>query len=133
MSQSASPGPSDTMLDALIVGAGPTGLTLAGVLLRSGLRVRLIDTAPAPSVYSKAIGIQTRTMESFDLLGLADDFVAAGLPMRGASFASEGREIGHVSFDSLAADTRFPYILSLPQDQTEGILAGWVARLGGQI
>ena len=131
MSQPTSPGLSETMLDALVVGAGPTGLTLAGVLLRSGLRVRLIDAAAAPSVYSKAIGIQTRTMESFDLLGLADDFVAAGLPMRGASFASEGREIGRVSFDSL--DTRFPYILSLPQDQTEGILAGWVARLGGQV
>lgn len=122
----------DTALDALIVGAGPTGLTLAGALLRRGLRVRLIDSAPAPSVYSKAIGIQTRTMESFDLLGLADDFAAAGLPMRGASFASEGREIGRVSFDSLAAETRFPYILSLPQDETEGILARWVARLGGR-
>ncbi len=118
-------------VDALIVGAGPTGLTLAGVLLRRGLRVRLIDAAPAPSPYSRAIGIQSRTLESLDLLGLADAFVAAGLSLRGASFVSAEHEIGAVSFDSL--DTRFPFILSLPQDETERILAGWVERLGGQI
>jgi 2-polyprenyl-6-methoxyphenol hydroxylase-like FAD-dependent oxidoreductase len=118
-------------VDALIVGAGPTGLMLAGVLLRRGLRVRLIDAAPAPSPYSRAIGIQSRTLESLDLLGLADAFVAAGLPLRGASFASAGHEIGEVSFDSL--DTRFPFLLSLPQTETERLLADWIEGMGGQI
>lgn len=120
-----------TRLDALIVGAGPTGLTLAGALLRRGLRVRLVDSALASTSFSKAIGIQTRTMESFELLGLADAFVAAGLPLDRASFASAGREIGQVSFASL--DSRYPYILTLPQSDTEEILGAWVTRLGGQI
>jgi 2-polyprenyl-6-methoxyphenol hydroxylase-like FAD-dependent oxidoreductase len=123
---------SDTAsLDALIVGAGPTGLTLAGVLLRRGLRIRVVDSALASTSFSKAIGIQTRSMETFDLLGLAETFVAEGLPISHASFASAGREIGQVSFDSL--NTRFPFILTLPQSDTERILAGWVARLGGRI
>ncbi|HET9110483.1 MAG TPA: FAD-dependent monooxygenase [Ktedonobacterales bacterium] len=120
-----------TPLDALIVGAGPTGLTLAGALLRRGLRVRLVDSALASTSFSKAIGIQSRTMETFDLLGLADAFVAAGLPLNRASFASAGHEIGQVSFASL--DSRYPYILTLPQSDTEEILGAWVTRLGGQI
>ena len=120
-----------TPLDALIVGAGPTGLTLAGALLRRGLRIRLVDSALASTSFSKAIGIQSRTMETFDLLGLAEAFVAAGLPLNRASFASAGHDIGQVSFESL--DSRYPYILTLPQSDTEAILGAWVARLGGQI
>ncbi len=55
----------------LIVGAGPTGLMLAGELARYGVRCRLIDKAPGPGKYSRAIAVQSRTTEIFSLLGMA--------------------------------------------------------------
>ena len=47
----------------LIVGAGPTGLAAAMSLARAHIPVRLIDRAPQPIPYSRAIGIQARTLE----------------------------------------------------------------------
>src|SRR6266571_7010323 len=49
----------------LIVGAGPTGLTLAHELLRQGVRVRLIEKEPTASRNAKALGMWPRTLELF--------------------------------------------------------------------
>ncbi len=52
-----------TDLDVLVVGAGPTGLTLGGELLRRGLRVRIIDKPDAATTQSRALGVHARTLE----------------------------------------------------------------------
>ena len=57
-------------LDALVVGAGPTGLTMACELLRHGLKVRVIDAAPTASRHSKALVIHVRTLEVFERMGV---------------------------------------------------------------
>ncbi len=58
-------------VDVLVVGAGPTGLTLAGELLRFGLSVRLIDQAETPPLdHSRALAIHARTLELFEQIGL---------------------------------------------------------------
>src|SRR5438309_2337221 len=69
--------------EVLVVGAGPTGLVAASELARRGVSCRLIDTAPAPSAQSKALGIQARTLEMFALMGIADRFVAEGWKAHG--------------------------------------------------
>src|SRR5207248_445229 len=51
--------------NVLIVGAGPTGLTLAYELLRQGVRVRLIEKEPTASRNAKALGMWPRTLELF--------------------------------------------------------------------
>jgi 2-polyprenyl-6-methoxyphenol hydroxylase-like FAD-dependent oxidoreductase len=59
-------------LPVLVVGAGPAGLVLALELARRNVPVRVIDAAPGPVLASKAKGLQPRTLEIFDDLGLID-------------------------------------------------------------
>ncbi|MEU1085289.1 FAD-dependent oxidoreductase [Streptomyces sp. NPDC005892] len=71
--------------DVLIVGAGPTGLTLACDLARRGVDVRIIDKSAAPPRSSRAKGPNLRSLEVLASLGAADEVLAAGslpLPMR---------------------------------------------------
>ena len=51
------------IVDVLIVGAGPTGLTLACELRRRGIQIRLIDQLPARTTQSRALGLQARSLE----------------------------------------------------------------------
>ncbi|HUJ58441.1 MAG TPA: FAD-dependent monooxygenase [Kofleriaceae bacterium] len=118
-------------LDALVVGAGPTGLALAGELLRRGLSVRVIDKAAAPTTQSRAIGVQARTLEIFDDLGIADDLVARGNRVEGATMLAGAHPFIEVDFEAL--DTRFPFILCVSQVETEAVLAALLARRGGAV
>jgi 2-polyprenyl-6-methoxyphenol hydroxylase-like FAD-dependent oxidoreductase len=118
--------------NVLIVGAGPTGLAMAHELARDGVTCRLIEKAAAPSTHSKAIAIHARTLETFQLMRIADDFLAAGQPIHRLRLFGEDHEIGHVDFRS-TIPSRFPFVLSLPQNQTERILEGSAAQHGVQV
>ncbi|MBV9374132.1 MAG: FAD-dependent monooxygenase [Alphaproteobacteria bacterium] len=112
----------------LIVGAGPTGLVMAHELARDGIQCRLIDKAPHRAMESRAIAIHSRTMESFELMGLADDFLAVGQRIAGVNLFGGKDPIAHVDFGSL--ETRYPGVLGVPQDETERLLGQRVAKLG---
>lgn len=114
--------------DALIVGAGPTGLTMAIELARQGLRPRVVEKASQPSQTSRALGVHARTMEYFERIGLADTALAEGHKVHGGSIYSQRQRIVHLNFDQLAS--RFNFILILPQSATERILAEKLATLG---
>src|SRR5271163_1265215 len=66
--------------DVLIVGAGPTGLTLAIDLGRRGVRCTLIEQKERPAFLPKMERINARSMEIYRRLGLAPKIRAAGLP-----------------------------------------------------
>ena len=70
----------------LIVGAGPTGLVLALWLTRLGVKVRIIDKAAEPGTTSRALAVQTRTLEFYGQLGLATTVVEHGLRLVVANF-----------------------------------------------
>jgi 2-polyprenyl-6-methoxyphenol hydroxylase-like FAD-dependent oxidoreductase len=57
-------------LDALVVGAGPVGVTLACELRRRDTACGVVDRAAAPTDKSKAVVVHARTIEHLDQLGL---------------------------------------------------------------
>ena len=116
---------------ALIVGAGPTGLVMAHELARDGIQCRLIDKAPHRAMESRAIALHSRTVETFELMGLADAFLGAGHPIGGVNVYGESGRIAHAAFGML--ETRYPFVLGVPQDQTERILEERLARLGVRV
>ncbi len=120
----------------LIVGAGPTGLTLACELARRGVNLRIIDKAAAHFAGSRGKGLQPRTLELFDDLGIIDEILANGrfhLPFRGYEGATvlgdkdihEGR---HPTPDVPYAST-----LIIPQFRVEEILRKGLAAWGSQV
>ena len=115
--------------DVLIVGAGPTGLTLAAQLGRYGVSCRIVESAPAPTDKSKAIAIHARTLECFAAIGIADRAVADGIRARGFDFFANGAPLCHAHFTT-DLDTPYPFVLMLPQSETERLLIARLADLG---
>ena len=66
----------------LVVGAGPTGLTLAAQLLARGIHARVIDKGEGPAPQNRAVAIHARTLELLDTMGLADAFIDQGHRVR---------------------------------------------------
>ncbi len=107
-----------------VVGAGPTGLVLAGELALAGVDVVLLERRPTPELAgTRARGFHSRTLEIFDQRGIADRFLAAGRTAQAMSFAG-------TPLDVAALPTRHPYTLALSQTGVEDILRGWVEELG---
>lgn len=115
----------------LIVGAGPTGLTVAVELARRGIIPRLVDRAPGPSAFVKASELQPRTLEIFEDIGLVDQALGMGAPIRRLELRAEGRTIMDVDFGHL--DAPYPMKLGLGQVRTEHILSDELWRLGAGI
>ncbi|MGF6954789.1 FAD-dependent monooxygenase [Paraburkholderia youngii] len=115
----------------LIVGAGPTGLAAAMSLARAHIPVRLIDKAPQPNPYSRAIGIQARTLELLEQHRLIEPFLELGHRARVANLFSNGMRLAQLDFDPL--HTRYPYLLFLDQSVTERLLTEHLATLGVKV
>ncbi|WP_211299589.1 FAD-dependent oxidoreductase, partial [Amycolatopsis lexingtonensis] len=106
--------------EVLIVGAGPTGLTLANELRLAGVPAVLVDKLPERSTLSKAGGVQSRTQEAFDQRGLLEPLLANGNhPIGTAHFAS-------ITLPLTRGRHRHPW-RSIPQVEIEGFLVRHLA------
>ena len=115
----------------LIVGAGPTGLLLAGQLARRDVVPHLIDRNPAPLEWDRATVINTATLEVMDALGIADRFCDEGVHIRGVKMHSSGEVIGTYRFEE--NDSKFGHGLGLSEERTEHFLAEYLEGHGGKI
>jgi len=119
--------------DVVVVGAGPTGLLLAGDLAEAGLRVRLLEKRDRTSNLTRACAVHARTLEQLDARGLADDLVATGTRVEGI------RLFGGIELDVTDLPTRFPFVLITPQYHVERLLgqradtAGVELRRGAEV
>ncbi|MBK6848515.1 MAG: FAD-dependent monooxygenase [Proteobacteria bacterium] len=105
----------------VIVGAGSVGLLLGCCLSRLGVAYRILERAAAPSAHSRAIGLHPVALELLDRLQLAAPFLRAGCRVDGGrALRSDGRLAGRLSFASCPPP--FPFVLTLPQQQTESLL-----------
>ena len=117
--------------DVLIVGAGTTGLTTAIELARRNINVRIVERRTKQSTRSKALVVHARTLELMDILGVADEMVHRGYTSPGIDFSSNAKQPLRANMYGL--DTRFPFILILPQAETEEILERRLNDLGIEV
>lgn len=119
------------VLDALVVGAGPTGLAMALDLQRYGMNYRIIEKAAGPTDLSKATVVMPRTTEEFAPRGLSKDIIAAGERSISLSTYSHGKMIFHSVYDHLATD--YSFLINVPQSSTERVLREHLEKAGGKI
>src|SRR6187549_2666164 len=107
----------------IIVGAGPTGLMLAGELALAGVDIAIVERRASQELAgSRAGGLHARTIEVLDQRGIADRFLSQGQVMQVAGFAL-------IPLDISDFPTRHNYGLALSQNRIEPILAAWVDEL----
>jgi hypothetical protein len=117
--------------DVLIVGAGPTGLTLAVALATRGLQSLVIDRQAAGANTSRAAVVHARTLEVLEPLGVTPTLTSRGLKAKRFTLRDGDQVLMPITFDALP--TRYPYTLMLSQAVTESILLERLHALGGQV
>ncbi|WP_406059342.1 FAD-dependent monooxygenase [Streptomyces sp. NBC_01077] len=124
--------PTDTQV--LVIGAGPTGLLLAGDLASAGIDVTLVERRPhGLANMTRAFGVHARTLEQLDARGLADELVATGTTLGSA------RLFGRLDLDLTRLPSRFNHLLVTPQYEVERLLerravtAGVTFRYGTEL
>ncbi|WP_131763810.1 FAD-dependent monooxygenase, partial [Actinomadura fibrosa] len=114
--------------NVLIVGAGPTGLLLAGDLAAAGVACTVLERRDAEtSALTRAFAVHARTLELLDARGVADRLVATGRRVGRVRLAGVAR----LRFDRLPG--RFPYVLVTPQYETERVLRERALDRGAEI
>jgi len=120
--------------DVLVVGAGPTGLMIANQLVRRGVRALIIDRHAGPSLQTRALGVQARTMEIYAQLGIVDRALELGKRGAGANLWAQGRKMARVPLGGAGSNvTPYPYILVLGQDDNERIMGDKLRELGTSV
>ncbi|MEZ5291102.1 MAG: FAD-dependent monooxygenase [Vicinamibacterales bacterium] len=118
-------------LDVLIVGAGPTGLSLAVQLERWGLRFRIVDALTSRHTESRALAVHARSLEVLDTIGVAEPLVARGRrALRVQLYPGSGPPVVLALADGPVAGTRFPFVLFVSQAETEAVLVSWLDARG---
>ncbi|BBX41862.1 FAD-dependent oxidoreductase [Mycobacterium simiae] len=117
--------------DVLVIGAGPTGLTLAASLIDRGLRAVVVDKQAEGANTSRAAAVNARTLEALEHLDVSRRMVKAGL-IAPRFTIRQGRQILiPVDFGGLPTD--HPYTLMLSQAETERLLLERLHELGGAV
>src|SRR5262245_24349871 len=117
--------------DVLIVGAGPVGLFLANECARRGLRWRLIEAHSRQSIHSKALAIFPRTLEIFDMAGIAAPFLQEANLVKSVAVMVPHPALAHIPVPP--DDSPYPFVAMVPQNVTERLLADELRLKGGSI
>jgi 2-polyprenyl-6-methoxyphenol hydroxylase-like FAD-dependent oxidoreductase len=115
--------------DVLIVGAGPTGLSLACQLVRYGIDFVIIEKKAGVTTHSKALGVQARTIEIYDQLGIAPQAIEHGQIAGKIRMIAKGKICGEVDLSSMGQDlSPYPYLFVLEQSKNEQLLYDYLQR-----
>lgn len=110
----------------LVIGAGPVGLAVAAAIASKGIEVDLIDKRPTASPHSRAFGLEPATLELLNAWGVADEMIHRGIVWDNAPLGDKGGR--SLSFSKLPSE--YPYMVIIPQSQTESVLTNWALKVG---
>lgn len=113
--------------DIVIIGGGPVGLYLAGILGNMMYRVTVLEKKTEIDIHSKSLGIHPVSMELFDEAGISNRFLNDGIQIQKGFAFQDRTEIGAVDFTS--CEEPFNFIMALPQYRTEQILEEWISEI----
>ena len=120
--------------DVIIIGAGPTGLSLACQFVRYGINFVVVEKNESFTPFSKAIGVQARTLEIYDQLGLAQPAIEEGEIARMIRLIEGGEVRGEMHLSNFGKDlSQFPYMLMLEQSKNEELLYKYLRSRGRDV
>ena len=109
--------------DVVVIGAGPTGLSLACQFVRYGIDFVIIERNEAITPYSKAIGVQARTLEIYEQIGLGQKALERGAIAGRARLLVGGEVRGEIDFSNIGEGlSPYPFVLMLEQSKNERLL-----------
>jgi 2-polyprenyl-6-methoxyphenol hydroxylase-like FAD-dependent oxidoreductase len=120
--------------DVVIVGAGPTGLSLACQFIRYGVDFAIIEKNEGVTSFSKALGVHARTLEIYEQLGLAQKAITQGA-VAGKVRLLEGGEIrGEFDLSNIGKGlSAYPYMLVLEQSKNERLFYEYLQSHGKDV
>ena len=119
---------SNDNIEIFISGGGPVGLAAAVELRRRGFTPRIIDPDPIVSPESRALAVNSRTLELLEPSGVTDLLIAAGQKMKKLVIRRNQKIITMIDLTKIPH--RFNFLLALPQSKTEEILETKLAEMG---
>lgn len=120
--------------DVLIIGAGPTGLSLACQLVRYGVDFRIVEKNETVTPYSKAIGVQARTLEVYEQIGLGREAVEQGTIAEKGRLIVGGEVRGEIDFSNIGEGlSPYPFVLMLEQSKNERLLYDYLRSHGKDV
>ena len=120
--------------DVIIIGGGPTGLSLACQFIRYGIDFVVVEKNESFTRFSKAIGVQARTLEIYEQLGLAQLAIEEGEIASKIRLIEGGEVRGEMHLGNFGKDlSAYPYMLMLEQSKNEELLYRYVQRHGREV
>ena len=120
--------------DVIIIGAGPTGLSLACQFIRYGIDFVVVEKNESFTRFSKAIGVQARTLEIYEQLGLAQPAIEEGEIANMIRLIEGGEVRGEMHLGNFGKDlSAYPYMLMLEQSKNEELLYRYLQRHGREV
>ena len=120
--------------DVLIIGAGPTGLSLACQLVRYGIDFVILDRQEGVTPYSKAIGVHARTLEIYEQMDLAHRAIEQGAIAGKGRLLVDGEVRGELDFSNIGAGlSPYPFLLMLEQSKNEQLVYDYLKSHGKEV
>lgn len=123
-----------TKTDVIIVGAGPTGLSLAIQLMRYNIKFVIFDSKEGVTELSKALVVHARTLEIYDQIGLAEKAVAGGERLQKGVLTHDGKVTARLDFSDFGGQlSPFPFLLIFEQSKNERLLYDYLQQHGQSV